>query len=729
MLLPGANLPFRRRFISPCSTHHWAALAVSGSAMSAKAGAAARGAAAGGRCYRGHNTGIGIRGLAYLQGKCFVGVSLDAVSEAAKALKGRKVNTMASVKRALTRRVRLVNRYFLGCDFLLWGVLLQGVFLGGGGEGIQSAHHRPVVWGKLVFPVGFDAGAIGKSGFQPEAAAVQHVGVVAGEARPAAHAVLLQNGPGLLQKLRPGLLLIHFFVVQLQLHPGALGGAGEAGAGDGLDVAAPLPELQRFQLGQRRGGSRRLRGRWGGAAAQQRRPHRQPQQHQREGAHGSFPPFCAHGSVSFLGRGGQNGHSAVHHRVQHLVLPEVFHQNILTGGGHAAGLLQLAEGVVGDVEKALDVFEVVVLQAHGEQGIVADLLAHLLAAVGKVIKVALGAVVAQPQGGGQLVELGVAGVGLLPQHIVEHFPQLPPRHLEHIHPIVVGETLDEVAVGDDGAKLLGPDAAGADEHHVDAKAAGEDIRKQVAKLSLLGALRVGQLPAEPPHDVAVLFVHLAGEALQHLLHGRVAGAGLGADGHGAPCVGIDAVVVGVHHDVKAPDLVGAGARLRDDHAVFLHRVLRQGVAVPADDQVHSPRRVQLARQMFVLLKADVGQQHGKVDVDAVVGVADLAHLGGSGGGVHKGAYQRFGFGLVDDILRDNADEQDVHAVHPQDLVGGKQPGGGVFDVEVGVDDGKARAFFDEQQVGDAVIHLVVADGDHVRGKGVHDLDGGKPLVL
>ena len=71
--------------------------------------------------------------------------------------------------------------------------------------------------------------------------------------------------------------------------------------------------------------------------------------------------------------------------------------------------------------------------------------------------------------------------------------------------------------------------------------------------------------------------------------------------------------------------------------------------------------------MAVLLKADVGQQHGEINVDAVVGVADLAHLGGSGGGVHKGAHQRFGFGLVDDILRDDADEEDVHAVHPQDL--------------------------------------------------------------
>ena len=90
------------------------------------------------------------------------------------------------------------------------------------------------------------------------------------------------------------------------------------------------------------------------------------------------------GSAGLRGRG-QNGHSAVHGGVHHLVLPEIFHQDILTGGCHAAGLLELADGIVGDVEKAFDVFEVVVLQAHGEQGVIADFLAHLSAAVGKVI--------------------------------------------------------------------------------------------------------------------------------------------------------------------------------------------------------------------------------------------------------------------------------------------------------------------------------------------------------
>ena len=33
---------------------------------------------------------------------------------------------MASVKRALTRRVRFENRCFMGCSFLLWGVCVQG---------------------------------------------------------------------------------------------------------------------------------------------------------------------------------------------------------------------------------------------------------------------------------------------------------------------------------------------------------------------------------------------------------------------------------------------------------------------------------------------------------------------------------------------------------------------------------------------------------------------------
>ena len=113
------------------------------------------------------------------------------------------------------------------------------------------------------------------------------------------------------------------------------------------------------------------------------------------------------------------------------MLPEILHQDILTGGCHAAGLLELAKGVVGDVEKAFDVFKVVVLQAHGKQGVIADLLAHLPAAVGKVIKIALAAVVAQPQGGGQLVELRMAGVGFLPQHVMEHLAQLLAGHLEH----------------------------------------------------------------------------------------------------------------------------------------------------------------------------------------------------------------------------------------------------------------------------------------------------------
>ena len=53
----------------------------------------------------------------------------------------------------------------------------------------------------------------------------------------------------------------------------------------------------------------------------------------------------------------------------------------------------------------------------------------------------------------------------------------------------------------------------------------------------------------------------------------------------------------------------------------------------------------------------------------------------------------------------------------------------MLDVEVGVDDGESRQLFDKKQMRDTVIHLMVADGDDIRGEGVHDLDRGKPLVF
>ena len=74
----------------------------------------------------------------------------------------------------------------------------------------------------------------------------------------------------------------------------------------------------------------------------------------------------------------------------------------------------------------------------------------------------------------------------------------------------------------------------------------------------------------------------------------------------------------------------------DYNAVFLPCLLQKGVGVAADDEVHAPGRVQLAGMPSVLLKADMGEQDREINVDAAVGVADLAHLHHCGFCIHKG---------------------------------------------------------------------------------------------
>lgn len=64
-----------------------------------------------------------------------------------------------------------------------------------------------------------------------------------------------------------------------------------------------------------------------------------------------------------------------------------------------------------------------------------------------------------------------------------------------------------------------------------------------------------------------------------------------------------------------------------------------------------------------------------------------------------------------------------------DPEGPKHPPSVGFDVQIGVDDGEIRALFQKQQMSEAVVDLVVADGGHVRPHQIHDADGGGALVL
>ena len=137
------------------------------------------------------------------------------------------------------------------------------------------------------------------------------------------------------------------------------------------------------------------------------------------------------------------------------------------------------------------------------------------------------------------------------------------------------------------------------------------------------------------------------------------------------------------------------------------------MAVSADDDVHAPVGVKQRGELLVLLKADVGEQHGEVDVDGVVGVADVAHLARRLADVYEGADQLVVLRRRQHLLRDDADEEDLHAVDVRDPERPKHPPAVGLDVQVGIDDGKVRALFKEQQMREAVVDLVVADGRHI----------------
>ena len=236
-------------------------------------------------------------------------------------------------------------------------------------------------------------------------------------------------------------------------------------------------------------------------------------------------------------------------------------------------------------------------------------------------------------------------------------------------------------------------------------------------------------PGEAGDVAAVLLLGDGAVFGDQLLQRRITGAVAVVDGDELPGIAVDGIGIGVDHKVEPAHLVGAGDRLHDGDARHHAGFFQIGVGVAADDEIHPPAGVQQRRQLLVLLKADVGQQHGEVDVLCPVGVADPAHLRGGVMDIDEGADEPLLPGGGQHLLGEHADEQHPHPAHLQNDVAVKEPDLVGGEVQIGVDDGKAGAFFQKQQMSDAVVDLVVAQGGHIGGEHIHDLDGGQALEL
>ena len=115
--------------------------------------------------------------------------------------------------------------------------------------------------------------------------------------------------------------------------------------------------------------------------------------------------------------------------------------------------------------------------------------------------------------------------------------------------------------------------------------------------------------------------------------------------------------------------------------------------VAADDQIHTPVRIQELCQRAVCLDADVRQQDDHVRVARAVVIADDADFFGRSFYIDKGADDFFGFCHRQHFLCQNADEQNLHAADFFLQIRLEEAGIVERHQKVGVDDREACAFF------------------------------------
>ena len=125
----------------------------------------------------------------------------------------------------------------------------------------------------------------------------------------------------------------------------------------------------------------------------------------------------------------------------------------------------------------------------------------------------------------------------------------------------------------------------------------------------------------------------------------------------------------------------------------------------------------------------MGEEDDHIRLSCAVVVADDPDFLCCLDGVDKGADDLLIFRGRYDLLCQDPDEHDLHAVHVQREVGFEKAGIVQCDEEVRVDDRETGALLQEQKVGDAVIHFMVSHRGDIRGKRVHEVDGGKAQIL
>ena len=201
------------------------------------------------------------------------------------------------------------------------------------------------------------------------------------------------------------------------------------------------------------------------------------------------------------------------------------------------------------------------------------------------------------------------------------------------------------------------------------------------------------------------------------------------DRNKVPFIAVDAVVIGIDHNIESADLVGSGRRLNYRNSVYGRRLFKKSVAVTADDNVNSPVRIKKFRKLFVFFKTDMGKKNGEVDIVGFMSIADFSDFGCCFTNVNKGTDQSVLLRLGKNLFGKDSDEHDLHTVDFFYVMGFKKTDAGCCKIKVCVNDGESCAFFKEEKMSNSVISFMVAEGDNVRSKHVHDFYGGHAFIF
>ena len=351
---------------------------------------------------------------------------------------------------------------------------------------------------------------------------------------------------------------------------------------------------------------------------------------------------------------------------------------------------------------------------------------HLLAVQFKCLEAVLLLDIDDLEAPGQLVEFAaVVRIvdGFVPEHEQQGIAELPARKLELHDLVVIREDLAQVAFRDDLAQFLAADRAAGNHDEIDAGAFLDDVREQVAELGIPVPAILGVHAVEPRQDLLIDGVRDGFVVLHHLFQFEVPRTVLLRDGNEFPGIGGDGIRVRVDDQVEAADLVRADGGLDDGYAGHHGRLVDQGVRVATDNQVDAPVRIQPGGQFLVVLETDMRQQDRQVDVHGLVGHADASHFLGRVLDADERTDQLLVARVLQDVLGQDADEHDLHPVYLDDPVGVEEAGAVAGQEHVGVDDRELGAFLQEQEMGESVIHFMVAQRHHVGRQQVHDLDG------